>query len=113
RAIGEALRGPFALWHAAVLTGEPALGQLIGAEAARVHTLFNGAIECRLLRFSPGARRTRREPTRGIVIDDASIAQGPGARMFANRLAKNFAHLGKQARREGVTCWRLYDADMP
>jgi 23S rRNA (guanine2445-N2)-methyltransferase / 23S rRNA (guanine2069-N7)-methyltransferase len=33
--------------------------------------------------------------------------------MFANRLAKNLARLGKLARREGATCWRLYDADMP
>lgn len=112
-AIGAALRGPFAGWHAAVLTGEPALGQRIGAEAARVHTVFNGAIECRLLRFAPGARKARREARAGILIDDASIAQQPGARMFANRLAKNLAHLGRQARRQGVTCWRLYDADMP
>ena len=59
RAIGDALRGPFAGWHAAVLTGEPALGQLIGAEAARVHTVFNGAIECRLFEFPmvSGSRR--------------------------------------------------------
>jgi 23S rRNA (guanine2445-N2)-methyltransferase / 23S rRNA (guanine2069-N7)-methyltransferase len=113
RAIGAALRGPFASWHAAVLTGEPALGQLIGAEAVRVHTVFNGAIECRLLRFAPGERRVRREATRGVVIDDASLAQAPGARMFANRLTKNLARLGRQARREGVSCWRLYDADMP
>lgn len=113
RAIGEALRGPFANWHAAVLTGEPALGQLIGAEATRVHTVFNGPIECRVLRFAPGARKARREARRGIMIDDAAIAQGPGARMFANRLAKNLSRLGRLARREGVTCWRLYDADMP
>ncbi len=113
RAIGEALRGPFANWHAAVLTGEPALGQLIGAEASRVHTVWNGAIECRLLRFAPGVRRARREATRGIVIDDAAIAQGQGAQMFANRLRKNLTRLGKIARREDVGCWRLYDADMP
>jgi 23S rRNA (guanine2445-N2)-methyltransferase / 23S rRNA (guanine2069-N7)-methyltransferase len=113
RAIGEALRGPFANWNGVVLTGEPALGQLIGAEASRVHTVWNGAIECRLLRFAAGERKKRREATRGIVIDDASIAQGQGAQMFANRLRKNLTHLGKSARREGVGCWRLYDADMP
>ncbi|MET0281963.1 MAG: bifunctional 23S rRNA (guanine(2069)-N(7))-methyltransferase RlmK/23S rRNA (guanine(2445)-N(2))-methyltransferase RlmL [Steroidobacteraceae bacterium] len=113
RAIGEALRGPFSGWHAAVLTGEPRLGQLIGNEAARVHTVWNGAIECRLLRFLPGARKTRREAVRGIVIDDAATAQSSGAQMFANRLRKNMAHLGKAARRENVGCWRLYDADMP
>ena len=112
RAIGEALRGPFASWHAAVLTGEPQLGQLIGCEASRVHTVWNGAIECRVLRFLPGARRVRRE-SRGIVIDDAAITQSSGAQMFANRLRKNLQRMGKIARREGVGCWRLYDADMP
>ncbi|HTQ36008.1 MAG TPA: bifunctional 23S rRNA (guanine(2069)-N(7))-methyltransferase RlmK/23S rRNA (guanine(2445)-N(2))-methyltransferase RlmL, partial [Steroidobacteraceae bacterium] len=113
RAIGEALRGPFAGWHAAVLTGEPSLGQLLGSEASRVHTIWNGAIECRLLRFAPGQRKARREPTAGVLIDDLQIAQSAGAQMFANRLRKNLARLGRTARREGVGCWRLYDADMP
>ena len=112
RAIGEALRGPFESWTAVVLTGAPQLGQLIGCEASRVHTVFNGALECRLLRFAPGERRVRRE-SRGVVIDNQELAKSSGAQMFANRLRKNLKHLGKQARREGVGCWRLYDADMP
>lgn len=33
--------------------------------------------------------------------------------MFANRLRKNIDVLGKWARREGVSCYRVYDADMP
>ncbi len=33
--------------------------------------------------------------------------------MFINRLRKNLRHLGKWARRSGVTCYRVYDADLP
>ena len=33
--------------------------------------------------------------------------------MFANRVRKNARHLGKWAKREGVTCWRVYDRDIP
>ena len=33
--------------------------------------------------------------------------------MFGNRLAKNLKHLRSWAQREEVTCYRLYDADMP
>ena len=33
--------------------------------------------------------------------------------MFRNRLEKVYRHLGKQARRVGVTCYRLYDHDLP
>ena len=113
RAIGAALRERFVGWQGAVLTGEPALGQEIGINAYRVHTVWNGAIECRLLRFASGERKQRREAAQGIVIDDATIAQSKGAQMFANRLRKNIAQLGKIARREQVTSWRLYDADMP
>ena len=32
---------------------------------------------------------------------------------FANRLRKTARHLGKWAKRERVTCWRLYDRDIP
>lgn len=33
--------------------------------------------------------------------------------MLANRVRKNAKHLGKWAKREGVTCWRIYDRDIP
>ncbi|TLX60190.1 bifunctional 23S rRNA (guanine(2069)-N(7))-methyltransferase RlmK/23S rRNA (guanine(2445)-N(2))-methyltransferase RlmL, partial [Stutzerimonas nosocomialis] len=36
-----------------------------------------------------------------------------GGQMFANRLQKNLRQLGKWARREGIECYRVYDADMP
>jgi 23S rRNA G2069 N7-methylase RlmK/C1962 C5-methylase RlmI len=33
--------------------------------------------------------------------------------MFVNRVRKNARHLGKWARRERITCWRVYDRDIP
>ena len=33
--------------------------------------------------------------------------------MFVNRVKKNARHLGKWAKREHVTCWRVYDRDIP
>jgi 23S rRNA (cytosine1962-C5)-methyltransferase len=33
--------------------------------------------------------------------------------MFRNRLVKVYRHLGRQARRQGVECYRLYDHDLP
>jgi len=35
------------------------------------------------------------------------------AEAFGNRLRKNHRHLRKWAKREGVTCWRVYDRDLP
>lgn len=33
--------------------------------------------------------------------------------MFRNRLAKVFKHLGKQAKRQNISCYRVYDHDLP
>src|SRR4051812_13870521 len=33
--------------------------------------------------------------------------------MFQNRLEKVHRHLGKQAKRQGITCYRVYDHDLP
>lgn len=33
--------------------------------------------------------------------------------MLGNRLVKNLRHLAKWARREGITCFRVYDCDIP
>lgn len=33
--------------------------------------------------------------------------------MFQNRLEKVYRHIAKQARRQGITCYRVYDHDLP
>lgn len=35
------------------------------------------------------------------------------AEMFANRIEKNHRHLRKWAKREGISCFRVYDRDIP
>jgi 23S rRNA (guanine2445-N2)-methyltransferase / 23S rRNA (guanine2069-N7)-methyltransferase len=113
--LGRALRERFVGWQAAVLTGNPPLGRELGLKAKRTHTLFNGPIECRLLRFDvdPKHFETKREPGALPAFDEAAARIRPGAAMFANRLRKNLKTLGAWARGAGVACFRVYDADMP
>ena len=33
--------------------------------------------------------------------------------MFRNRLAKVYRHISKQAARQGISCFRIYDHDLP
>jgi 23S rRNA (cytosine1962-C5)-methyltransferase len=35
------------------------------------------------------------------------------ALMFSNRLSKVFRHISKQARRQSISCYRIYDHDLP
>ena len=113
--LGERLRADYRGWEAAVFTGSPALGRELGIHARRTHRMMNGPIECRLLRLAiePADFVQKREPGRPPAIDADSARARPGAQMFANRLKKNLDRLAAWARREKVSCYRLYDADMP
>jgi 23S rRNA (guanine2445-N2)-methyltransferase / 23S rRNA (guanine2069-N7)-methyltransferase len=112
--LGRKLRENFEGWKAAVFTGNPPLAKAIGINARRSHTLFNGRIECRLLRFdvSPADYTGAARPPR-TEAEENEIRARPGAVMFANRLRKNLKAAGDWARRESVQCYRAYDADMP
>lgn len=111
--LGRVLRERFAGWEAVVLTGDPSLGLELGLRAHRVHNLWNGALECRLLRIKIEASAERDlRPREGLQID-AELATTPGAVMFGNRITKNIKQLAAWVRRESVGCHRIYDADMP
>ena len=107
--LGRVLRERFEGWQAAILSGNPALARNLGMYAKRTHRVFNGDLECRLLRFDLGAPREPRTPEAAR----AERSKRPGAQMFANRLRKNLARLDPWAAREHIDCFRLYDADMP
>src|SRR5207302_8852081 len=111
RELGAVLRERFQGWNAAVLTGAPELGMELGLRAQRTHSVWNGGIECRLLRIKVVPESARAPGTLGKGA--ARLADTPGARMFANRLGKNLKRLHSWAERESVSCYRVYDADMP
>lgn len=105
--LGERLLAGFEGWRAAVLTSDESLARATGLRSTAAHTLYNGAIAAKVYRFEISAGSARAEVRR------APHARSAGAEMLANRLRKNLRHLGKWARREGVTCFRVYDADLP
>lgn len=104
-ALGDKLRGEFAGWQASVITSDPELGRAIGLRAAKRYTVYNGAIECQLLNFDLAQR----------ADDEPRVAKplSAGAQMLKNRIDKNRRHLRKRLEREGVACYRIYDADLP
>lgn len=111
RQLGQVLRERFQGWSAAILSGSPELGMELGLRAARTHKLWNGALECRLLRINVDASSARAPGSLGKPGKPAR--DSAGARMFGNRIAKNLRNLRSWVAREGVSCYRLYDADMP
>ncbi|MEY3760167.1 MAG: hypothetical protein RIR39_1658, partial [Pseudomonadota bacterium] len=135
-----------------------------GIRSQKPITLYNGALECKLLRFTieesrffiPKAKTqeeriaqviaiSKTEPpvidtekiarvekalkpeAEGRIDKESGKAKAPiiveaatnkedskvGAIEFANRLKKNFKKLSKWARQNEITCYRVYDADLP
>ncbi len=113
--LGDRLKARFAGWAAAVFTGNPELGKRMGLRAEKTHTFHNGPLECRLLRFrvEPAFFVDREAADRRGRVFALNRAASAGAEGFINRLRKNLRHLGRWAEREGVSCYRLYDADLP
>lgn len=114
QALGKSLRDCYSGWRGSVFTGNPELGKVMGLRAHKLHTLWNGAIECKLLHFDIQEDQfvIERSPAERL-LRHAPAELTPGAAMFANRLRKNLKTLGKWARQENLCCYRLYDADMP
>ena len=110
RDLGDYLLKHYTGWRAAVITSERELGKAIGLRARRLHKLYNGALECQLLRFEVDAKWAMR---RGPVPTNPAIAQSSGAQMFANRLRKNLKQMARWRRGEDIHAFRAYDADMP
>ncbi|MDT8365879.1 MAG: bifunctional 23S rRNA (guanine(2069)-N(7))-methyltransferase RlmK/23S rRNA (guanine(2445)-N(2))-methyltransferase RlmL [bacterium] len=111
--IGERLKTQFRQWRAAVFTGNPELGKEMGLRAVKTNNLYNGTIKCRLLHFDVQEERFTRGTLDGSAEPTPDPEAGADAGMFANRLRKNLRTLGKWAEKEDISCYRLYDADVP
>ena len=136
--IGNQIKKSFVGWKGAVFTGTPGLGKELRMRPRRVRTLYNGALECKLLHFDVEPRWFYKEGTELENLPSPypeghklfakegdklvspfdkgglrGISLSPGAEMFANRLRKNLKGIGAWAEKNGISCYRLYDADMP
>ena len=138
---GQQLKANFNGWTVAIITTEQELAKSLGLRAFRKNTLFNGALKSVLYQYRIDSHRPKHaieinhevdnnsEKNDVIVTSQSSGAQASGpqstaprssvtqasehALMFANRLKKNYKHLKKWARKNNISCYRVYDADIP
>jgi 23S rRNA (guanine2445-N2)-methyltransferase / 23S rRNA (guanine2069-N7)-methyltransferase len=124
---GRVLKSRYTGWRAAMLVENAELGYRIGIRSRRPYTLFNGQIECKLLVFEVDPDRfltprasdpdpRKKSPESGSPLDRARnhvLTDPRGVEMFVNRLRKNLRNFGRWAEREKISCFRVYDADMP
>ncbi|MGE3164977.1 MAG: bifunctional 23S rRNA (guanine(2069)-N(7))-methyltransferase RlmK/23S rRNA (guanine(2445)-N(2))-methyltransferase RlmL [Planctomycetota bacterium] len=130
-------------WSHYFLTARLDFERIVGRPADRRRKLYNGRIECTYYQFHgprPGrdapaasasaavddipageqldAPRTApctapRATPAGAVFGELSAKSREQADLFANRLRKRARHLRRWPTRLGISCFRLYDRDIP
>jgi len=134
---GKQLKAGFNGWTAVIITTEQELARSIGMRAFHKNTLFNGALKSVLYQYhidsaptfanresdDKAGLKVGMDTSMGVDVEAGSAAahgsgsgksqQNEHALMFINRLKKNYKHLKKWARKNDITCYRVYDADIP
>jgi 23S rRNA (guanine2445-N2)-methyltransferase / 23S rRNA (guanine2069-N7)-methyltransferase len=122
RNIGETFKKHFAGWRGAIFTGNPDIGKSMGLRAHKKYAFYNGPLPCELLLFDVYSRdeiatrppAARNDNTNEQPCNDKSVSPyADSTQMFINRLQKNIKHLEKWTKREHISCYRLYNADLP
>ena len=110
--LGTVLQKNFTGWKAAIFTGNVDLGRETDLSPTKQYSLFNGTIPCKLLVFTDMTSKSARIAER---LSTPAPAQEltEGARMVLNRLKKNQRRLDGWRKKSNISCYRLYDADIP
>ena len=98
----------------AIISANPDLLHRLQLNRVDRKDVRNGPIECLFAQFAtiadadaPATEQREKNELQVIPVDD------PVAVPLRNRLQKNAKHLQRWARRNGISCYRLYDADLP
>lgn len=99
RRLGHLLKQQFHGWQASVLAGDETLLKRLKLRSKKKYKLMNGALETSLANFD-------------LTEEQVEFTQSQ-SNDLGNRLKKNYQKLEKWAAKEGISAWRLYDADLP
>lgn len=108
RALGRLVRERFAGWRLAVFISNAELTDSFSLSWEEKYRLYNGPLPCRVLVTT--VEKGTESDFRWQLAEYSPEGEGAD---FANRLRKNLKKGIKWAEKEGVSCFRVYDRDLP
>lgn len=99
--LGQFYRENLPDWQLSLITTDKDLSFATGLRSDRIHKFDNGPLNCELSHFT--------EPEKNRFVFHLSDS----GEQFKNRLQKNYKRIRRWAKKHGVSCYRLYDADLP
>lgn len=101
-----ALKQHYQGWRLAIITSNADLLRALKLSKTKSYKFSNGPLDCEFTLFDLTEKQVH-------ISSDAPALFFSESSAFGNRLAKNLKLLKKWAQREGINCYRLYDADIP
>ena len=110
--LGVVLQKNFTEWRAAIYTGNLDLARELDLSPSKQYSLFNGSIACKVLVFDN--MQSKSEQIAERLSKPAPVQPlSEEAKMLFNRLQKNQRRLKGWLKKSSISCYRLYDADIP
>ncbi|MEW6991667.1 bifunctional 23S rRNA (guanine(2069)-N(7))-methyltransferase RlmK/23S rRNA (guanine(2445)-N(2))-methyltransferase RlmL [Colwelliaceae bacterium 6441] len=103
--LGQKLKSQFIHWRVAILTANVELLTLMKLASFKRYKFKNGPLDCQFALYNIDEKQAA-----GANLT-AEFEHKDSA--FANRLLKNKKNLKSWLKKEQITCYRLYDADIP
>ncbi|MBV1909706.1 MAG: bifunctional 23S rRNA (guanine(2069)-N(7))-methyltransferase RlmK/23S rRNA (guanine(2445)-N(2))-methyltransferase RlmL [Kangiellaceae bacterium] len=111
--LGDLLKSKFSGWNASILCPNKDFGHAMGIRAKKIYKFNNGSIACELLNleiksesFVKKQNNDQFDPQFREKLSEAGLE-------FCNRLSKNRTRLKKFLSKNNLSCYRIYDADLP
>ncbi|GAA4357053.1 bifunctional 23S rRNA (guanine(2069)-N(7))-methyltransferase RlmK/23S rRNA (guanine(2445)-N(2))-methyltransferase RlmL [Kangiella marina] len=100
-------------WKAAFITTDEQFAKAVGIRSHKQYKFKNGALDCKLYLFEVTEDNYYKpfDPTKWNRDWENNLAEG--AVMLKNRMRKNMQRLKSYLKQNDVSCYRLYDADLP
>ena len=109
RLFGERLAENYKNCNVAILLEDPELGFHLGYRLKHQYRFYNGSIACRLLTFKINDEYKIKNPGKPKYSQRLPEEIEP----FVNRLFKNKKSLAGWLKQRDISCYRIYDADIP
>ncbi len=111
--LGELLKNHFQGWLASILSPDKEFGHGLGIRANKIYKFNNGSLACELLNLKLEKQNFIETIALDQVEENYKDKLSPQAIQLNNRIEKNRGKLKRFLNKESVSCYRIYDADLP
>lgn len=111
--LGELLKNQFVGWNASVLSPQKDFGHSLNIRAKKIYKFNNASIACELLNFEINEAYFLSKKNPSLIDNDFKAKLSDAAIQLCNRIEKNRSKLKKYLKSNDISCYRIYDADLP